>query len=98
MSCPLIHSNLVNMTLVYMTPSILRHIFARTNFLVQNSLFYMTTTLDNATFRTYVCHFKEVVDAIIPFICVRYILLAPFALPKRAQLRELLWGITNERT
>ena len=30
---------------------ILRHIFAITNFLVQNSLFYTTTTLDNTTFR-----------------------------------------------
>jgi hypothetical protein len=31
--------------------SILRHVFARPNFLVQNSLFYTTTTLDNTTFR-----------------------------------------------
>ena len=46
-----LQSNLVSTTLVYMTPSILRHIFVRPNFLVQNSLFYMTTTLDNMTFR-----------------------------------------------
>jgi hypothetical protein len=47
----LIQSNLASTTLVYTTPSILRHIFARPNFLVQNSLFYTTMTLDNTTFR-----------------------------------------------
>ena len=47
----LIQSNLVNTTLIHTTPSILRHIFARPNFLVQISFFYMTTALDNATFR-----------------------------------------------
>ena len=46
-----IKSNLVSTTLVYMTPSILRHILAWPNFLVQNSLFHMTTTLNNKTFR-----------------------------------------------
>ena len=46
-----LQSNLVNTTLVYMTPSILRHVFARPNFLVRNSLFYTTTTLDNAAVR-----------------------------------------------
>ena len=49
-----IQSNLVNKTLVYTTPSILRHIFARPSFLVQSSLCYTTTTHDNATFRIYV--------------------------------------------
>ena len=44
----LVHSNPVNMT-----SSILQHIFARPNFLVQYSLFYTTTTLDNATFRIF---------------------------------------------
>ena len=42
----LVQSNLANMT-----PSILQDIFARPNFLVQNSLFYTTETLHNATFR-----------------------------------------------
>jgi hypothetical protein len=46
-----VQSNLVNTTLFYTTPSILQHVFARPNFLVQNSLFYTTTTLDNVTFR-----------------------------------------------
>jgi hypothetical protein len=46
-----IQSNLISTTIVYTTPSILQHIFARLNFLVQNSLFYTTTTLDNTTFR-----------------------------------------------
>ena len=46
-----VQSNLVNTTLVYMAPLILRHCFARPNFLVQNSLFYVATTLDNVTFR-----------------------------------------------
>jgi hypothetical protein len=41
-----LQSNLVSTTLVYMTPSILRHIFARPNYLVQNSLFNTTMTLD----------------------------------------------------
>ena len=59
-----------NTTLVYTTPSILRHIFARPNFLVQNPLSYTTTTLDNATFRISVLSFKEVVNARIPFIYV----------------------------
>ena len=44
-------SNFLNMTLIYTTPSMLRHIFARPNFLVQNPLFYTTATLDNVTFR-----------------------------------------------
>ena len=47
----IIQSNLVNTTLIYTTPSILQHIFARQDFLVQNSLFYTTTTLDNVTLR-----------------------------------------------
>ena len=52
----------------------LRHIFARPNFLVQNSPFYiMTTTLDNATIRIPVCHIKEVVTAKILLIYVMYI-------------------------
>jgi hypothetical protein len=42
----LVQSNLVGMTLVYMIPSILRHMFARPSFLVQNSFFY-TTTIGN---------------------------------------------------
>ena len=45
-----IQSNLVNTTLVYTTLLVLR-LFARPNFLVQNSLFYTTPTLDNATFK-----------------------------------------------
>ena len=51
--------DLVNMTLVYTTPSILRHIFARPNFEVHNSLFYTTTTLDNATFRISVLSYQR---------------------------------------
>ena len=47
----LVHSNLVNMTLIYKTPSILRDIFARPYFLVQNALLYTNTILDNVTFR-----------------------------------------------
>ena len=46
-----VQSNLVTTTLIYTTPSILRHIFARPNFLVQNFLFYTAMTLDNVTFR-----------------------------------------------
>ena len=46
-----IQSNLINSTLVYTTPLILRNIFARPNFFIQNSLFLTTTTLDNATFK-----------------------------------------------
>ena len=45
-----VQPNLVNTTRVCMTRSILRHIFARPNILVQNPLFYMTMTLDNMTF------------------------------------------------
>ena len=44
------HTN--HMTLIYTTPTILRHIFARPNFLIQNTLFHTTMTLDNATIRT----------------------------------------------
>ena len=47
----LLQSNLNSTTLVYTTPSILRHIFVRPNFLVQNSLSYTNMTLDNTTFR-----------------------------------------------
>ena len=65
--------DLVNTTLVYTTPLILRHNFARPNLLVQNSIFYTTTTLDNATVRTPFCHIKDVVNAKIPFIYVMYI-------------------------
>jgi hypothetical protein len=46
-----LQSNLVNTTLVYTTPSILWHIFVQPIFLVQNSIFYTTSTLHNATFR-----------------------------------------------
>jgi hypothetical protein len=46
-----VQPNLVNRTLVYSTPSILRHIFARPKFLGQNYLFYTATTLNNTTFR-----------------------------------------------
>ena len=42
-------SNLLNTT-----PSILRYMFETSNFLAQNSLFYTTTTLDNAIFRIFV--------------------------------------------
>ena len=57
-----------------MTPSILRHIFARPNFLVQNSLFHMTTALNNVTFRISVLSYKEVVIVRIAFLYVMYIL------------------------
>ena len=49
-----IQSNLVNTTLIYTTSVILRHIFARPKILVQNSLIYTSTTLDNETFRIFV--------------------------------------------
>ena len=50
-------SNRINTTF-----SILRHIFAQPNFLAQISLFYTTTALDNATFRSPFCHIEEVVS------------------------------------
>ena len=69
----LLQSNFVNTTLVHMTPSILWYIFARPNFLIENSMFYMTMTLDNATFRSPFCHVKDVVHVIIAFVYVMYI-------------------------
>jgi hypothetical protein len=69
----LLQSNLITTTLIYTTPLILRHIFARPNFLVQNSLFYMTTILYNTTFRACICHIKEGINAKIPFIHIMYI-------------------------
>ena len=62
----------VQSNLVYTTPSILRHIFARPNFLVQNS-FYTTTTLDNASFTISILSYEVVDDAKISFIDVMYI-------------------------
>ena len=64
--------NLVNMTLVYTTPSILRHIFARPNFSVQNSFFYTTTTLDDETLKSPFSHIKEVVNVDFFSIYVMY--------------------------
>ena len=46
--------------------------FWETGFLVQNSLFYTTMTLDNATFRIFVCHIKEVVNAKFIFMYAMY--------------------------
>ena len=63
-----IQSNLVNTTLVYMTPSILGH------FLVQNSLFFIQVRhLIMRHLESPFCHIKEVVNAKIPFIYVVYI-------------------------
>ena len=42
---------IIQSNLVSTTPSILRHIFAKPNFVIQNSLYYTTMTLDNATIR-----------------------------------------------
>ena len=49
-----IQSNLVNTTLVYTT-----HFLARPNFSIQNSLLYMTTTLNNVTFKIYVLSYER---------------------------------------
>ena len=68
-----LQSNLVNITLVYTTPSILRRIFVDQTLLVQNSLFYTAKTLDNSTFKKIRCHIKEVVNAKIPIIYVMFI-------------------------
>ena len=46
--------NLINMTLVNMTPSMSQNIVVQPNVLVQNYLFYTTTTPNNVTFRIYV--------------------------------------------
>ena len=55
----LLQSNFLNTTLVYKAPAILRHVFACLNFLVQDSLFYTSTTLDNTTFRISVLSFSR---------------------------------------
>ena len=40
----LLKSNIISTTLIYTTPSILRHIFALPNFLVRNYLFCLSAT------------------------------------------------------
>ena len=63
----------------YSLTSLIRHSFKRhpryhdtffawPNSLVQNSIFYTTTTLVNATLEYMFCHIKEVINAKIPFI------------------------------
>ena len=66
-------SNLVSMTIVYTTPSVLRHTLAIPKFLHQTPSFIRPRLSSMRHLESMVCHIEEVVNAKIPFIYICYV-------------------------
>ena len=65
-------SNLVSMTIVYTTPSVLQHTLAIPKIMYQTPSFIRPRLSRMRHLESMVCHIEEVVNAKIPFIYVMY--------------------------